>query len=97
MKVILTEKPSVARDIAKVLKADKKKPGYIYNNEYIVTWAYGHLVKLSYMDAYDPKYKRWNLDDLPMIPSQFKHEVDNTGQAGRQFETDKAFMDLLND
>jgi DNA topoisomerase III len=92
MKVILTEKPSVARDIAKVLKADKKKPGYIYNNEYIVTWAYGHLVKLSYMDAYDPKYKRWNLDDLPMIPSQFKHEVDNTGQAGRQFETIKAML-----
>ncbi len=75
MKVVIAEKPSVARDIAKVIGTNIKKDGYIEGNNYIVTWCVGHLIGLAVPSSYDEKYKKWNLEDLPIIPNQFKYEV----------------------
>lgn len=74
-KVVIAEKPSVARDIARVLNCSKKGNGYLEGNEYIVTWALGHLVTLADPEAYDQKYKTWNLEDLPMLPNELKTTV----------------------
>src|SRR5690625_4199983 len=70
--VILAEKPSVAKDIARVLKCNKKGDGFFENNQYIITWALGHLVTLADPESYDNKYKTWKLEDLPMLPSPLK-------------------------
>lgn len=70
--VVLAEKPSVARDIAKVLDCHRKGNGYLEGSKYIVTWALGHLVTLADPEGYDHKYKTWNLEDLPMIPEKLK-------------------------
>ena len=67
-KLIVAEKPSVARDIARVLGAAGKRDGYIDGAEYAVTWAIGHLVGLVEPDAIDPKYKKWSMGDLPILP-----------------------------
>lgn len=74
MKLIVTEKPSVAKDIAKVLNLNQRKNGYIYGENYAVTWCIGHLVSLSPPDAYRSEWQSWNLKNLPMIPDQFKTE-----------------------
>ncbi|MCX7083203.1 MAG: DNA topoisomerase 3 [Methylococcales bacterium] len=71
MKVILTEKPSVARDIAQCLNINQKRDGYFEGNGYQITWAFGHLVELKEPDEYHPEWKRWSLDALPMIPEPF--------------------------
>ncbi|MEI6147112.1 MAG: DNA topoisomerase 3 [Methylococcales bacterium] len=71
MKVILTEKPSVARDIARCLNINQKRDGYFEGNGYQITWAFGHLVELKEPDEYHPEWKRWSLDALPMIPEPF--------------------------
>ncbi len=70
--LVLAEKPSVARDIARVLKCQKKLPGALEGNQYIVTWALGHLVTLADPEEYDKKYKEWKLEDLPMIPEKWE-------------------------
>lgn len=80
MKVVITEKPSVARDIASVLKITEKKNGYIEGRGCAVTWAFGHLVSLLEPGEYDPALKRWDLTTLPFIPEQFKLKlIDNKG------------------
>lgn len=71
-KLIIAEKPSVARDIAKVLNCTNKKDGYIEGNNYIITWAIGHLVVLCNPEEYDIKYKKWTLNSLPIIPEKIK-------------------------
>ncbi len=72
----IAEKPSVAREFAKALKYDmKNRDGYMESNEAVVTWCVGHLVTMSYPEAYDEKYKRWSLDTIPFIPDEFKYEV----------------------
>ena len=71
-KLIVTEKPSVARDIAKVLGAKGKGDGCLIGNDYIVTWAVGHLVTLLEPEEYDPKYKKWSFTTLPILPAQMK-------------------------
>lgn len=74
--LFISEKPSVAAEFAKALKINGgRKNGYIENEKYIVTWCVGHLVTMSYPEVYDPKYKRWNMEDLPFIPEEFKYEV----------------------
>lgn len=73
--VVIAEKPSVARDIARVLKCGKNHSGAMEGNNYIVTWGLGHLVTLADPEDYDPRYKNWNLEDLPLMPKQFKLEV----------------------
>jgi DNA topoisomerase III len=70
MKVILTEKPSVAREIAEVLKICNKHNGYFSNREYTITWAYGHLIELCPPEVYG--WKEWTKENLPMLPKQFK-------------------------
>lgn len=87
MKLIITEKPSVAMSIAKVLGVQGKKDGYIENKEYIISWCIGHLVGLSQADKYNEKYKKWSYEDLPIIPLDFKYEV---------FKKTKKQYDILN-
>ncbi|EMK2598017.1 DNA topoisomerase III [Bacillus cereus] len=86
--VVIAEKPSVARDIARVLKCDKKGNGYLEGSKYIVTWALGHLVTLADPESYDVKYKKWNLEDLPMLPERLKLTV--IKQTGKQFNAIKS-------
>lgn len=86
--VVIAEKPSVARDIARVLKCDKKGNGYLEGSKYIVTWALGHLVTLADPENYDVKYKKWNLEDLPMLPERLKLTV--IKQTGKQFNAVKS-------
>lgn len=74
-KLIITEKPSVARDFARVLNVGRKHQGYIDSDEYIVTWCVGHLVEMVYPEEYDPKYKQWKLEDLPFLPKNYKYDV----------------------
>ncbi|MFF2287431.1 DNA topoisomerase III [Peribacillus butanolivorans] len=86
--LVLAEKPSVARDIANVLKCNKKGNGFFEGDQYIVTWALGHLVTLADPDAYDNKYQKWNLEDLPMLPDRLKLTV--IKQSGKQFNSVKS-------
>ena len=75
MKLVIAEKPSVAISIAKVIGANKKKDGYYEGNRYRVSWCVGHLIQMANPDAYDEKYAKWNMADLPIIPSDYKYEV----------------------
>lgn len=86
--LVIAEKPSVARDIARVLKCGKNINGALEGEKYIVTWGLGHLVTLADPEDYDPKYKEWKLDVLPMMPEQFKLEV--IKQTGKQYSAVKA-------
>ena len=72
--LILTEKPSVARDFAKALGVHGKKEGYMEDARYIITWAIGHLVELLAPEDYDPRWKPWRLDTLPIIPETFQYK-----------------------
>lgn len=85
--LVLAEKPSVARDIARVLKCGKKLNGAIEGGNYIVTWGLGHLVTLADPENYDEKYKEWKIEYLPMMPEQLKLEV--IRQTGKQFQAVK--------
>ena len=72
----IAEKPSVAKEFAKALKYNmKNRDGYMESEEAVVTWCVGHLVTMSYPEAYDEKYKRWSLETIPFIPDEFKYEV----------------------
>lgn len=71
-KLVIAEKPSVARDIARVLGCQKQTKNYIEGNEYVVTWGLGHLVTLADPEAYDKNYKTWKMEDLPMMPERMK-------------------------
>ena len=73
--VIVAEKPSVARDIARVLGATGRANGYLEGNNYIVTWALGHLVSLMEPDEIDPSLRRWRMDDLPILPEEIPLKV----------------------
>lgn len=90
MKLIVTEKPSVAKDIAKVLNISKTRDGYMENSEYVITWCVGHLIQLAYPEEYDPKYKGWNINDLPIFPRQFKYMINPS--TAKQYETVKSLM-----
>ena len=74
--ILITEKPSVAMQMAKALKINTtRKDGYLESEEWVITWCVGHLVTMSYPEEYDPSLKRWSLETLPFIPEQFKYEV----------------------
>lgn len=75
MKLVIAEKPSVAISIAKVIGANKKKDGYYEGNGYRVSWCVGHLIQMANPDAYNEKYAKWNMADLPIIPKDYKYEV----------------------
>ncbi|MET3695931.1 DNA topoisomerase-3 [Bacillus oleivorans] len=89
-KLVLAEKPSVGRDIARVLQCQKKGNGYFEGSQYIVTWALGHLVTLADPESYDHKYKSWRIEDLPMLPAPLKLVV--IKQTGKQFNTVKQLL-----
>ena len=86
--LVLAEKPSVGRDIARVLNCNKDKNGYIEGSKYIVTWALGHLVTLADPESYGEKYKSWNMEDLPILPKNLKTVV--IKKTSKQFNTVKA-------
>lgn len=90
-KLLITEKPSVAREFAKVLKINgENRNGYLESEDWIITWCVGHLVTMSYPEKYDENLKFWRLDTLPFLPKEYKYEtIPNTE---RQFNIVK---DLL--
>ena len=73
--LIITEKPSVAREYASILGVKGRGDGLIENESYVITWCVGHLVEMLYPDAYDERYKKWNLGDLPFLPTEYKYDV----------------------
>ena len=89
-KLILAEKPSVAREIARVLGSRQNSNGYIEGPEYVVTWALGHLVTLAEPEAYGNQYKEWNLESLPMLPAKMDLVV--IPKTAKQFHTVKSLM-----
>lgn len=88
--LVLAEKPSVAREIARVLKCSNKGKGYLEGPQYIVTWALGHLVTLAEPDEYDKKLKEWRMEDLPMLPGKMKLKV--IRQTSHQFQVVRGLM-----
>ena len=90
MKLVIAEKPSVALSIAKVLGANDKKDGYVEGNGYKVSWCVGHLIQMANPDAYDSRYAKWNMEDLPIFPQNYKYEV--TKATKKQFSILKKLM-----
>ena len=75
MRLVLAEKPSVAKSIAEVLGATKRGNGYLEGNDYIVSWCFGHLVELAQPEEYNTEWKQWNLDTLPIVPDHWQYDV----------------------
>ena len=90
MKLIISEKPSQAFAYAKALGVKGKNDGYMENNEFIITWCVGHLITLSDPSVYDEKYKKWNYDDLPILPPNFKYQISKDKE--KQFKVVKWLM-----
>ena len=90
MKLGIAEKPSVALSISKIIGAKNKKDGYYEGNGYRVSWCVGHLIQMANPDAYDEKYAKWKIDDLPIIPSEYQYEVAKATK--KQFNTLKKLM-----
>lgn len=93
MKVCIAEKPSVAREIAKVLGANTKRDGYFEGNGYAVTYTFGHLCTLWEPNDYKPHWKRWDLNSLPMLPERFKIKVNSNSGIKKQFKVIKSLFD----
>ena len=90
MNLVICEKPSVAMSIAKVIGATGRQNGYYEGGGYIVSWCVGHLIQMASPSAYDEKYGKWKLEDLPIIPSKYKYEVVKATRG--QFNTLKKLM-----
>lgn len=88
--MVLAEKPSVGKELARVLGCSRQAKGYIEGNDHVVTWAMGHLMELADPEAYDPKYRTWSLDTLPMLPERMKHVV--IRRTAHQFNTIKSLF-----
>ena len=93
MKVVLAEKPSVARDIAKFLGATSQGKGFLKGDEWTVTWAFGHMVELQEPEDYNPQWKPWRLSNLPIIPNEFKLRTRKDGSAHEQLLTIKRLFE----
>ena len=90
MILVITEKPSVAQSLARVIGADNRHEGYLEGNGYLVSWCIGHLVELAPPDAYDEKLRKWRYEDLPVLPQEWKYEV--SPGTKKQFEVLKKLM-----
>ena len=90
MQLVITEKPSVAQAVARVIGADERKDGYMEGNNYIVSWCIGHLVELAQPDAYSDTWKKWSYESLPMIPEEWQTEVKSDTAA--QYKVLKGLM-----
>ena len=89
--VYIAEKPSVAQEFSKALKLNgRRQDGYIESEDAIVTWCVGHLITMSYPDAYDPNLKRWSFDTIPFLPKEWKYEVIEASR--KQFEIVKGLL-----
>ena len=88
--LVIAEKPSVGREIARVLGCRKQTKSHIEGDNFIISWAMGHLVELADPGAHDPRYKEWNAEQLPIIPERMKHKV--IGRTSQQFSTIKKLM-----
>ena len=88
--LVISEKPSVAMSISKILKATNKRDGYYEGNGYRVSWCVGHLIQMANPSSYDEKYAKWKLEDLPIIPSKYKYEVSKATK--KQFDILKKLM-----
>jgi len=93
-KLVVTEKPSVAESISKVIGATERKDGYLEGNGYIVSWCFGHLIELAQPKAYDTKYEKWRKEDLPIFPEPFRYVI--TESTKKQFRVLKELMDRKN-
>lgn len=93
MKLCITEKPSVGRDIARILGADQRRDGYFEGNGYCVTWTFGHLCTLKEPHDYDESWKRWRLGSLPMIPPRFGIKLIAGSSIKTQFEVIKKLIE----
>ncbi|WP_270207120.1 DNA topoisomerase 3 [Streptococcus anginosus] len=89
-KLVIAEKPSVAISIAKVIGAKTKKDGYYEGNGYKVSWCVGHLIQMANPEQYDEKYKKWKLEDLPILPQTYQYEVSKATK--KQFQILKKLM-----
>lgn len=92
MIVCIAEKPSVAKDIARIIGANSARNGYMEGNGYQVTWTFGHLCELKEPDDYTPMWKRWSLSALPMIPQRFGIKLINDEGIKKQFSTIERLM-----
>src|SRR3954464_14230194 len=92
MRVVLAEKPSVARELASFLGASERRDGYLEGAGYQVTWALGHLATLKEPEDYDPALKRWTLDTLPFVPDRFGLKLLGDKGAGQQFAVVKRLL-----
>ncbi len=84
-KLVIAEKPSVARSIAGVIGANKKQDGYMEGNGYLVSWCIGHLVSLADAGTYDERFKKWRYDDLPILPQEWQYIIPDDKK--KQFDT----------
>lgn len=91
LKLVIAEKPSVARSIAAILGATQKRNGYLEGNGYLISWCVGHLVELAVPSTYDEKYGKWRGEDLPILPAPWQYTV--CGGTKAQFEILKHLMD----
>ena len=90
-KILITEKPSVAMEFAKVLKINTaRKNGFLESDTWVITWCVGHLVTMSYPEKYDENLKFWRLDTLPFLPEEYKYEVIPNAEA--QFNVVKSLL-----
>jgi DNA topoisomerase-3 len=92
MKLCIAEKPSVAKDLAEILGAKTRHDGYFEGNDYCVTWTFGHLCSLKDPEDYNPNWKYWKLEDLPIIPAQFGIKIKGDKGVEKQFQTIKALV-----
>ncbi len=92
MKLCIAEKPSVAKDLAEILGAKTRHDGYFEGNGYCVTWTFGHLCSLKDPEDYNPLWKYWKLEDLPIIPAQFGIKIKGDKGVEKQFQTIKTLV-----
>lgn len=90
MRLVITEKPSVAMALARVLGAGTRRDGYMEGGDWLVSWCVGHLVEPAGPDAYDPRYSKWAYEDLPILPRSWKYQV--LPDTKKQFDTLAALM-----
>src|SRR3954462_2901372 len=90
MRLIVTEKPSMGRDVASALGATRRGEGFISGENDIVTWCIGHLVELNEPESYDERFKRWRIEDLPIIPEDFRYKP--SARTREQFNVIKALL-----
>ena len=88
--LVLAEKPSVGKELGRVLGCTMAKDGYMENKQYVVTWAFGHLVELADPSEYDKRYETWDMQDLPMLPEKMKLKV--ISQTARQYRLVKTLL-----